>query len=299
MTWMKSRVRPSLRARTTSTRRRRPGRKRSSPIRSSGPLGTSRIPVASTTSTPGWPSAKRAYQSITSGVTKPSSVARHGTIAGTHVRSRTSRRPMRAGANQRARSASCREGQRTAGIFHFTAARCSRQHGEPLDLEEAAVLTVVEVAGAHEGHRGKVAPEILTVDRADRPRLPLVLADVEHVDRELHHVGEAAAGGLEHGLDVLADLPELRDEVALAHDLPGAVSRDLARDAHQAAAAGLEAVREADGPGERRRVEGATFGAHALLRVRRPACRPAPRCRRSRWDRSGGAGRRRRPPRAR
>src|SRR5439155_214753 len=54
MTWMKSRVRPWLRSRTVSTSRRRPGMKRSSPIRSSGPLATSRMPVASTTRTPRW-----------------------------------------------------------------------------------------------------------------------------------------------------------------------------------------------------------------------------------------------------
>jgi hypothetical protein len=95
MSWMKSRVRPPLASRTTSTSRRSPGMKRSSPIRSKGPLGTSRIPVASTTSTPGSPRAKRAYQSRTSGVTTPSLVARQGTIAGTQVRSRATRRgPM-------------------------------------------------------------------------------------------------------------------------------------------------------------------------------------------------------------
>ena len=44
-----------------------PGTKRSWPMRSSGPLGTSRMPVASTTITPGCPSAKRAYHSSTSG----------------------------------------------------------------------------------------------------------------------------------------------------------------------------------------------------------------------------------------
>src|SRR5438093_763384 len=74
--WMKSRVWPSLRSRTVSTSWRSPGMKRSSPMRSSGPLAMSRMPVASTTRTPGRPSAKRAYQSRTSGVTKPSSVAR-------------------------------------------------------------------------------------------------------------------------------------------------------------------------------------------------------------------------------
>ena len=115
MTWMNSRVRPPLRSRTVSTSRRRPGRKRSSPMRSRGPLATSRMPVASTTSTPGWPSAKRAYQSSTSGVTKPSSVARHGTIAGTQVRSATVSGPMRAGENQRERAASSAVGQRVAG----------------------------------------------------------------------------------------------------------------------------------------------------------------------------------------
>ena len=46
------------------------------------------MPVASTTSAPGWPRAKRSYQARTSGVTSPSSVARQGTIAGTQVRSR-------------------------------------------------------------------------------------------------------------------------------------------------------------------------------------------------------------------
>ena len=87
------RVRPPLARRTVATSSARPGRKRSSPIRSSGPLGTSRMPVASTTIAPGSPRAKRSYQSSTSGVTKPSSVARHGTIAGTQVRSARRSRP--------------------------------------------------------------------------------------------------------------------------------------------------------------------------------------------------------------
>src|SRR5690242_3710063 len=114
MTWMNSRVRPSLRRRTVSTSRSSPGMKRSSPMRRRGPLGTSRMPVASTTSTPGWPSAKRPYQSSTSGVTTPSSVARHGTMAGTHVRSRaTTETPRRSGENQRERAASSRVGQQT------------------------------------------------------------------------------------------------------------------------------------------------------------------------------------------
>ena len=84
-------------------------------MRSRGPLATSRMPVASTTSTPGRPSAKRAYHASTSSVTKPSSVARHGTIAGTHVRCSATTGPMRAAWKSRARSASSRVGQRAAG----------------------------------------------------------------------------------------------------------------------------------------------------------------------------------------
>ena len=116
MSWMKSRVRPPLFSRTMSARARRPGTKRSCPMRSSGPLGMSRMPVASTTSTPGCPSAKRAYQSSTSRVTAPSEDARQGTMAGTQVRSAAIRpRPIARGAKSRARSASSRLGQRTAG----------------------------------------------------------------------------------------------------------------------------------------------------------------------------------------
>ena len=99
MIWMKSRVRPPLAWRTVRTSSARPGMKRSCPIRSSGPLGMSRMPVASTTSAPGCPRANRSYQARTSGVTSPSSVARQGTIAGTQVRSRRSSRPDRRGLN--------------------------------------------------------------------------------------------------------------------------------------------------------------------------------------------------------
>src|SRR5689334_23419154 len=75
----------------------------------------SRIPVASTTSTPGRPSANRRYQSITSRVTRPSSVARHGTIAGTHVRERASRGPIAIGWNSRASAACSLVGHTAAG----------------------------------------------------------------------------------------------------------------------------------------------------------------------------------------
>ena len=75
-------------------------------MRSSGPLGTSRMPGRLDDDRAGLPSAKRAYQSSTSAVTKPSSVARQGTIAGTQVRWRRERLPASRGENRRERAAS-------------------------------------------------------------------------------------------------------------------------------------------------------------------------------------------------
>ena len=116
MHWMNSRVRPPLLCRTVSTSVERPGKKRSWPIRSSGPLGMSRIPVASTTITPGSPSANRPYQSSTSWVTNPSSVARQGTIAGTQLLSRSSSpEASRRGENIREVRASSAVGLRRTG----------------------------------------------------------------------------------------------------------------------------------------------------------------------------------------
>src|ERR1044072_9442905 len=120
---MNRRVSPPLASRTTSTSLRNPGMNRSSPIRSNGPLGRSRTPVASTTSTPGRPSAKRAYQSRFCCVTKPSSVARHGTIAGTHVRLRASNCPILTPLNSRERAASSALGQRVSSILCFIGRR--------------------------------------------------------------------------------------------------------------------------------------------------------------------------------
>ena len=116
MIWIRSRVSPAECSRTARTSSLRPGTKRSCPMRRSGPLGTSRIPVASTTRTPGRPSAKRPYQSSTSGVTKPSSVARQGTIAGTQVRVRAVQAPRSSGEKSRLARASARVGQRAGGI---------------------------------------------------------------------------------------------------------------------------------------------------------------------------------------
>lgn len=59
------------------------------------------MPVASRTSTPGRPCAKRVYQAVTAGVTSPVADARHGTIAGTHVRVRVVTGPSRPGAKSR------------------------------------------------------------------------------------------------------------------------------------------------------------------------------------------------------
>jgi hypothetical protein len=92
---------------------------RSCPIRSSGPLGMSRMPVASTTSAPGCPRADRSYHASTSGVTNPSSVARHGTIAGTQVRSFSSSRPQRRGLNQSERAASSAVGGFVLGMGYL------------------------------------------------------------------------------------------------------------------------------------------------------------------------------------
>ena len=97
MHWMKSFVSPSLARCTVSASSFRPGMNRSSPMRSSGPDGMSRMPVASMTMAPGLPRAKRSYHASTSSVTKPSSVARHGTMAGTQVRCRSSIGPIRTG----------------------------------------------------------------------------------------------------------------------------------------------------------------------------------------------------------
>ena len=85
--------------------------KRSSPMRSSGPLAMSRTPVASTTIAPGRPAAKRPYHSSMFGVTRPSSVARQGTIAGTHVRLSSVVDPTVIGVNSSDRAASVSTGQ--------------------------------------------------------------------------------------------------------------------------------------------------------------------------------------------
>src|SRR2546425_5332871 len=85
-------------------------------MRSNGPLGMSRTPVASTTRAPGCPSANRRYQSRFAWVTKPSSVARQGTIAGTQVRLSRLTGPMAIGWKRSDREASSAPGQRASGM---------------------------------------------------------------------------------------------------------------------------------------------------------------------------------------
>src|SRR5262249_37026166 len=121
--------------------------------------------VASTTIAPGCPSAKRVYQSRTSLVTNPSSVARHGTIAGTQVRSASTRRPAASGENSSDAAASSAVGLPAAegrslirsGGCHIPkfAARSSQlaarlreqllRNHEPLDLR----CSLVNPRGAH------------------------------------------------------------------------------------------------------------------------------------------------------
>ena len=71
--------------------------------------------MASTTRTPGRPSAKRPYQSTTSGVASPSSVDRQGTMAGTQVLVRAVKAPTRIGAKRRLITASSALGQPGSG----------------------------------------------------------------------------------------------------------------------------------------------------------------------------------------
>ena len=125
MSWMKRRVSPPERSRTTLTSSASPEMKRSCPARIKGPEGTSRMPVASTTKTPGRPSARRPYHSRISGVTKPSSVQRHGTIAGTQVRDSVSTGPRLPAENTRLAAASSREGQRASGTGCLEAFTCA------------------------------------------------------------------------------------------------------------------------------------------------------------------------------
>jgi hypothetical protein len=63
-----------------------------------------------------------------------------------------------------------------------------------------------------------------------------VLVHVGHERVGLDDIGERRAGGGQSGLDVLADLADLRPHVPLAHHVAGAVPRQLAGDEDEPAA---------------------------------------------------------------
>src|SRR5450432_1136515 len=170
---MKSVVSPPLARRTHSVRRSRPGRKRSSLMRSSGPLATSRTPVASTTSAPGRPRANRSYQARTAGVTSPSSDARHGTIAGTQVRDAKRNDPTMIGWNSWERSISralghgaasgaylMRSGGRQAAMGVVV-----RYHGSCLDLDQRLLFD--QAAHLDNRHGREVFAQHLAVGGTD------------------------------------------------------------------------------------------------------------------------------------
>ena len=89
-----------------------PGRKRSCPMRSSGPLGTSRMPVASTTIGAGHAAAKRSYQldDLLGDVAFFGRPPRHH--GGTQVRWASATGPISIGENSRDAAASAADGTR-------------------------------------------------------------------------------------------------------------------------------------------------------------------------------------------
>ena len=180
---MKRRVSPALARRTVSTSRLSPAMNRASPIRSSGPLATSRMPVASTTMAPGRPRAKRSYHASTLGRDQ-SVLARapgnHGGNPGALPQSRVRRRGR--AANSRARSASPALGQRPgcaswrmrSGGLHMRHDRFSRraesavrQHGGGFDFDLRVRLH--ERGHLDHGHRRKVPAHDGPIGRADLP----------------------------------------------------------------------------------------------------------------------------------
>src|SRR5207245_2882341 len=141
-------------------------------------------------------------------------------------------------------------------------------------LAKVAVRRGCGLGGAHAGERqgGGVPAAVVAVHPADGFDVPLVLVGVEHVDRELDHIGELATGRGDEGAEVLAHLAELGNQVALAHDAPVLVLRDLTGEEQEATAACLDAVGVADGLRERRRVVELDLPRHRFLPSRTIVC---------------------------
>src|SRR6185503_10092660 len=100
-----------------------------------------------------------------------------------------------------------------------------RDDRDPFDLDQAVV--VVEAPDLDESHGRVVPAEVLPVHRADVAPVRLVLGLGEHVDGELDDVVHLAGARRHQCLQVLADLPELGDQIALADHLARLVQRDL------------------------------------------------------------------------
>ncbi len=187
MICMKSLVSPLLARRTHSVRRSSPGRKRSSLMRSNGPLATSRTPVASTTSAAGRPRANRSYQARTDGVTSPASDARHGTMAGTQVRDAKRTEPTLIGWNNCDCSASEESGQgASSGAYlirsggrHVAMGFIVGDHGRCLDFHQCALFD--QCPHFHNRHGRKVLAQDFPVGGADFAHLANIGIAAQHV----------------------------------------------------------------------------------------------------------------------
>src|SRR6185295_11100017 len=115
---------------------------------------------------------------------------------------------------------------------------------DPFDLDQAVV--VVEAPDLDESHGRVVPAEVLPVHRADVAPVRLVLGLGEHVDGELDDVVHLAGARRHQCLQVLADLPELGDQIALADHLARLVQRDLPGHVEGLATLDLPAVSVAD-----------------------------------------------------
>src|SRR2546428_9925396 len=172
----------------------------------------------------------------------------------------------------RAWSGSVCPGRRRSGAVTLRGPSGSWETRGAVDLDHAPVGGVVGVADADARHGGEVRAEVVAVPPADRFDVPLVLVGVEHVDRELDHIGELAAGGGGEGAEVLARLAELGNQVALAHDAPVLVLRELTGEEQEATAACLDAVGVADGLRERGWVVELDLPRHGFLPSRTIVC---------------------------